>query len=302
MIESMIEKDSRLFWDEYKKMNRQSNNISEIIDDMDNYDDIANLFANKYCELYNCTPSSNLTGLRDSINDDIRANLECTDYIITAAEVEAAANLLHANKPDGHYNLWSNHIKYGSARLYDFISSVLTLMYLHGMSPQDLLDATIISIPKCSLASMNDSSNYRGIALISSLAKINELIIKTRYHKLLCTSNFQFSYKKNHSTITCFNVVKETINYYVKNHSNVYCCMLDASKAFDRLRYDLLFDILKKRGIPPIILRFLLDYYVNQSICAKYGTSLSNTFSASNGVKQGGILSPILYCIYIKMN
>jgi len=33
----------------------------------------------------------------------------------------------------------------------------------------------------------------------------------------------------------CTFVLKETINYYNCNRSNVYCTMVDASKAFDRI-------------------------------------------------------------------
>ena len=39
--------------------------------------------------------------------------------------------------------------------------------------------------------------------------------------------------------------------------------------------------------------------YLNQSLSVRWNSTYSSSFSVSNGVKQGGIISPILYCIYI---
>ncbi len=80
----------------------------------------------------------------------------------------------------------------------------------------------------------------------------------------LKTSDLQFAYKSRHSTVMCHNVVKETINYYLNSGSEIYSCMLDASKAFDRLRYDKLFELLIKQDFPPIRFRNVvsLSYFI----------------------------------------
>ena len=57
--------------------------------------------------------------------------------------------------------------------------------------------------------------------------------------------------------------------------------------------------LLIERGICPIIAGFLLNLYTNQKLCIKWGAIVSPTFSVSNGVKQGGVLSPILFCVYM---
>ena len=40
-------------------------------------------------------------------------------------------------------------------------------------------------------------------------------------------------------------------------------------------------------------------YYINQKIQVKWNDVLSNQYSISNGVKQGGCLSPTLVSIYL---
>ncbi len=39
--------------------------------------------------------------------------------------------------------------------------------------------------------------------------------------------------------------------------------------------------------------------YTNQSLQLKWGNHFSETFNAQNGVKQGGVLSPILFAVYM---
>ena len=49
----------------------------------------------------------------------------------------------------------------------------------------------------------------------------------------------------------------------------------------------------------PLFLRFLIHSYCNQTMRVKWNGSLSGTFSTSNGVKQGSVLSPLLYIVYL---
>ena len=74
--------------------------------------------------------------------------------------------------------------------------------------------------------------------------------------------------------------------------------MLDASNAFDRVHYGKLFNLLRERKLSPVVMRLLLDMYTRQRMCTNWNGVRSNFFHTKNGVKQGGILSPILFCVY----
>jgi len=99
--------------------------------------------------------------------------------------------------------------------------------------------------------------------------------------------------------VQCTFVVNEVINYFNYRNSDVYAVLIDASKAFDKVNFYKLFNILVKRGVCPLVIRFLLGSYLNQQLCVKWKNSFSESFKVSNGVKQGGILSPILFTIYM---
>lgn len=143
------------------------------------------------------------------------------------------------------------------------------------------------------------SANYRPITLSSVLGKLFDRILLNRYADSLTTSHLQFGFKKRHSTAMCSMVLKETIEYYRSNRGTTYCVMLDATKAFDRVQYCKLFRKLIDRNLPLVIIRFLLNMYTMHQTHVECNGANSRWFNVRNGVKQGGVLSPVLFCVYI---
>ena len=91
----------------------------------------------------------------------------------------------------------------------------------------------------------------------------------------------------------------ERIQYYQSRGTNVICSCLDFSKAFDMVKYTKLYDILIDRNICPLVLKLLFHFYSNIRGQVKWGSFKSECFEINNGVKQGSVLSPVLFTIYI---
>lgn len=106
-------------------------------------------------------------------------------------------------------------------------------------------------------------------------------------------------FKANSSTNMCSLVLKETINYYRHNESPVLCTFLDTTKAFDRVQYCSLIKLLITSKLPGIIIRALVGLYIHNIGRVSWCGFLSEYFSAVNGVKQGMVLSPVLFCVDI---
>ena len=103
------------------------------------------------------------------------------------------------------------------------------------------------------MESMNDSNNHRGIALRSILLKLLDKVIIQSHKVHLGSSDLQFGYKESSSTAQCTFVVEEIIHYYRLNESSVYATFLDVSKAFDRVRFDKLFELLIEKGVCAVV-------------------------------------------------
>ena len=97
----------------------------------------------------------------------------------------------------------------------------------------------------------------------------------------------------------CTWAVQETISHYRRSGSEVFCCLLDFSKAFDKVNFAQLFEKLIDRSVPAIVLRLVLYIYLNQSCFIRWNSVESSSFQVKNGVRQGAILSPSLFCVYL---
>jgi len=97
----------------------------------------------------------------------------------------------------------------------------------------------------------------------------------------------------------CTMVLKETLAYYTVDCGSAFCIFLDATKAFDRVNYCKLISVLMKRNISPLYLRLLLNMYTNSNARVSWNGVFSHSFKVENGVKQGGIVSPVLFCVYL---
>jgi len=116
---------------------------------------------------------------------------------------------------------------------------------------------------------------------------------------IVVTSQQQLGFKSNHSTSMRTMVLKETLAYYKVDGGSAFCTFLDATKAFDRVNYCKLFSVLMKRNISPLYLRLLFNMYTNSNARVSWNGVFSHSFKVENGVKQGGIASPVLLCVYL---
>ena len=159
--------------------------------------------------------------------------------------------------------------------------------------------STIIPIIIDKFGDICSSNNYRSIAISSLVLKVCDWVILLLYGDELKINELQFGFQQKTSTTMCTWLAVETIKYFMRNGSDVFACVMDMSKAFDRVKHGKLFSKLVKKGVPPIYIRLLLKMYEKQQANVLWNGILSNTFPVRNGVKQEAVLSPILYCIYI---
>ena len=113
-------------------------------------------------------------------------------------------------------------------------------------------------IVKNKSGNLSDSNNYRPIAIATITSKLLESVLLLKCSDYLTTCDNQFGFKASHGTDMCIYTLKEFIDYYKCRGTTVYVTFLDASKAFDRLKYWLLFDKLIKKRVPLFIVKLLL--------------------------------------------
>ena len=155
----------------------------------------------------------------------------------------------------------------------------------------------MIPLVKDQQGNVSDVNNNRGITLSPIVSKIFEHALKFIFSMFLETSSNQFGFKKRSSTIHAIHCLKGTIDYYVNNGSRVFCGFLDASKAFDRIVHAGLFLKMIKRKVPFLFL--IISWYIGLECRVRWEDHYSDWFAVTAGVRQGGVLSPNFYCIYV---
>ena len=91
----------------------------------------------------------------------------------------------------------------------------------------------------------------------------------------------------------------EFIDYYKQRGTIIFVTFLDASKAFDNIDFWLLFQKQITKDFPVFIIKILAYWYCAQEMHVWSGSTSTSYFHVSNGVKQGGILSPMLFKVYM---
>ena len=86
---------------------------------------------------------------------------------------------------------------------------------------------------------------------------------------------------------------------YIWTTSSIFACFLDASKAFDRVCHNILFDKLATRRVPSYILKILEYWYASQTFNVRRGNIISDYLTVTNDVRQSSILSPYLFNVYM---
>ena len=166
------------------------------------------------------------------------------------ADIEKSTFKLKHGKPDGSRGPDSDHFILCSRKFKIYVSLLVSSMIGHGYTPSRLLESVACSIPKDLRGDLCSSNNYWDIALCSAMCKLIDMFIIDKYGVKLITIDLQFAFKGEHSTTICTTVLKEISSYYYSRKSDVYICILDASKAFDHVYYGRFFALLRSRKLP----------------------------------------------------
>ena len=297
--------NSKFFWNEISSLKARDSVNTNIIDGKKGKE-ACNIFCSKYEVSYSKGRCDNLSETLEKLTTDItnacqnnHSNNVHNLHYITTRMVSDAIKKLNRGKKDDCNEIYTDSIIEAPRKLHVHLSFLLTIMMRHGLS-DDIFDVIVFSpLVKNKRKDLSSSDNYRAIALNSALGKLLDYIIIDYFRVLFQSSDYQFAYKKCFSTSMCSFMVMETVQYYVSRGSNVLAALLDCSKAFDRIRYKKLFNILICRGLCPLVTRLLVKMYSTIEAKIKWNDIYSDRFKIKNGVKQGGVMSPLLFTLYV---
>ena len=285
------------FWKVVKLQQQTKTSIVNSIDKVEGTEQILHMWKDNYKTVFQkCNYATEEIRYIDNCVTEASYDPQ---MLVSADEISTAVFDLSNGKSVGFDGLSAEHLKYAGDELPHLLAILFTAMFIHGIVPKDMVKSVLVPIVKSKTKSLSDKSNYRPVTLATVISKVLEKIILTRIEKYLFTCHNQFGFKRCHGTDLCIVALKEVVNYYIHHSSNVFVAFLDASMAFDNLHHCKLFYKLIKRRIPVYIIRILWYWYRHQLVAVRWNNKMSEYFKVTNGVKQGGLLSPMLYNVYV---
>ena len=295
LARSMMNNDMTGFWKDVHKITNSKVPLATKVDGCVGDTNIAEMWKCHYKSLLNSVENKNC---KKSVMLDINKQIK-NSITITPFNILDALKNIKCGKSSGIDGISAEHFVFAHSRIHVLLSLLFSAFVMHGYLPSMFLKTAIVPIIKNKTGDTSDKNNYRPIALVTAASKIFELCLSVILENYLFTHDQQFGFKSKHSTDFCIFTVKSVSKYYTQQHSPSYTCFLDASKAFDKINHFKLFRKLLDRKTPIVIVRILLFWYSKQTVCIKWGRCISGFFCISNGVRQGGILSPKLFSVYI---
>ena len=283
---------------EIRKIRRSPMAVANSIDGVT--ENIPTHFATIYSKLFNSVDEK---ASLDQLYNHINANIDdqsLTEILkITPKIVYDATQHLKKSKNDPTFRFNSDCLTNAPPILFEQLALIFQFYLFHGHMTDVLLLSTLVPLVKDKLGNLCSSDNYRSIAISSLILKIFDWVMILLFGEKLHLDALQFGYQENCSTNMCTWMAVETIDHFMRNGSDVFVCVMDLKKAFDTVQHSVLFWKLLKRGIPFTYVRLLMTMYAKQFANVKWNNVCSTNFPIRNGVKQGAVLSAILFCIYI---
>ena len=301
--EALISKSGDNFWKCWNSKFEKGNKSCKFIDGLADDVQIAEAFAKHFrstCTSLNNDQNDRLRLLYLDKRHDYIGDPHLNMYTFDAELIESVLANMKRGKAAGLDELTVEHLTNSHPVLLLILTELFKVIMSAAHVPYGFRLSYTVPLPKDDTTyKRNTVDSYRAISISRILSKIFEQCMLLRYSKFLITSPNQFGFKKGYSCSHAIYSVRRVVDYYVNGGSMVNLCLLDLSKAFDKMNHYALYIKLMNKSVPLCVLSVLENWYSLCLSCVKWGSTMSYFYELKTGVRQGGVLSPVLFGIFI---
>ena len=166
--------------------------------------------------------------------------------------------------------------------------------------PDQWTKSLVMPLPK--KGNLRKCENYRTISLISHPSKVMLHVIlsrlKSKAEELL--SEEQAGFRVGRSTVEQIFNCRVLIEKHLQHQKDLFHNFIDFKKAFDRVWHDGLWHVLRGYNVDENLIQVTEALYRHASSAVLLNNTVGEWFPTSVGVRQGCLLSPTLFNIFLE--
>ena len=231
----------------------------------------------------------------------ITAENEELDRPFTISEIKNILDKAKDHKAPGVDRVPYEFLKNASDEFLSELTNAFNRIFETGEIGEAFEESIIFPIFK--KGDPNSTSNYRGITFLNCIAKVLMGIVN---HRLVCwiecnnvLNEFQAGFRRNYSTMDNIYNLASIVHLKFSERKKVYAFFVDFKAAFDKVPRKYLFHKLRSLGVSEKIVRLIENIYRKTKSAVWTGKEISDFFETISGVKQGCLLSPTLFTLYL---
>jgi len=146
-----------------------------------------------------------------------------------------------------------------------------------------------------------DCTNYRPITLLNVAYKIYAISLNQRLVDIIETElgDYQSGFRPNRSTIDNIFMIRQIIEKCYEYNTDIHNIFIEYIHAFDSIKRNKILDSLIQYKIPPKLIRLVKLTLENTTAKVKVNNAYTSEFKVESRVKQGDLLSPMLFSLVI---
>ena len=242
----------------------------------------------------NCPPS------RGHIPDwDYEGWLNISDVSPSLEEIMDAMRTIRSNSAPGDDDLGASLFKAGGPALAQRMLELCELIWVGERFPEAW--KTSVVVPVFKKGSKSSCANYRPISLINVAYKVFEAVILKRIRSEVDANlrENQGGFRPGRSTVDQIFALRQILEQRNEYNQPLAIAFVDFKAAFDSIDREKMYKILHDFGLPVKIVSLIRQMYLGGSSVVRTGRCTSAPFPVKSGVKQGALLSPVLFNIVL---
>lgn len=214
-------------------------------------------------------------------------------------EIEEAILSMKDNKAPGIDQITSEMLKSDSKLSAKTLYPVFKNIWENEVFPEDWMQGILVKVPK--KGNLSECDNWRGIMLLCCPVKVFCRVLLNRIDKKINDTlrEAQAGFRPGRSCVDHINTLRIIIEQVVELQNTLHLVFVDFKKAFDMLLHHNIWNAMKRKGIPEKLINLVKAQYTSFICRVLHKGNLSDPILCRSGVRQGCILSPLLFLLVL---